>query len=173
MKKMLLALLVLCLSFGFSGNVFAASTDSDPTGENQDITWEVIEGSLENGYVASELFGLTTENLFPEYSLFGVSRPSSVWDISKKGQYDFAGSSKSQTLYSNYSFKGKTSYTVKINNTGSNPITVKAKRLTKTYASTKVSGGKSATIQFSNIEKTTEFYVTFDGTYISFNGYVK
>lgn len=68
----------------------------------------------------------------------GTSRPSKVWNIKSKGQYDFAGSSHYQNLYTNYKFTGKTSYKVYVENTGDNPITVTAKRLTKTYGSTKL-----------------------------------
>ena len=63
----------------------------------------------------------------------GTSRPSKVWNIKSKGQYDFSGSSHYQNLYTNYKFTGKTNYKVYVKNTGNNPITVTAKRLTKTY----------------------------------------
>ena len=101
----------------------------------------------------------------------GVSTPTKVWDISKKGKYNYSGDPGGQTLYTNYKFKGKTSYTFYVKNTGKYPLTVKAKRKTKTYASTKVSAGKSATVTFSNIKKTTEFYMTFKGS--KFKGYIK
>lgn len=54
---------------------------------------------------------------------------------------------------------------------GKYAMTVKAKRLTKTYASTKISSGKSATVTFSNIKSDTAFYLTFSGS--SFSGYIK
>ena len=103
----------------------------------------------------------------------GTSRPSKVWNIKDKGQYDFSGSSHYQNLYTNYKFKGKTSYKVYVKNTGDNPITVTAKRLTKTYGSTKISAGKSGSFEFSNIKSDTEFYIVFDGNEYSFTGYVK
>ena len=78
----------------------------------------------------------------------GTSRPSKVWNIKNKGQYDFAGSSHYQNLYTNYKFTGKTSYKVYVENTGDNPITVTAKRLTKTYGSTKISAGKLVLLSF-------------------------
>ena len=173
MKKFFFAILTLCLGLGISGNVSAATLSTSPD-EDENITWEVIEEPIEDGHVApEETFGLSDEDPFSGIVPFGTSRPSSVWNIATKGQYDFAGSTGGQTLYTNYKFKGKTSYSIKVNNTGSNPITVKAKRLTKTYASTKISGGKSATIEFSNIQKDTEFYITFDGSGIKFDGFIK
>lgn len=87
------------------------------------------------------------------------------------GQYDFKGATLTQTLYTNYKFKGKTKYTFYVKNTGKYALTVKAKRLLKTYATTKVSPGKSATVTFSDIQKDTEFYLTFENS--SFEGYIK
>ena len=101
----------------------------------------------------------------------GTKRPSNVWNIGSKGIYHFGGSANRVTIYTNFKFKGKTSYTVYVKNTGNYPITVKAKRLTKTYASTKISAGKEGSFKFSNIQKDTEFYLVFDGS--EFNGYIK
>ena len=94
--------------------------------------------------------------------------------IKTEGQYDFSGSSYHQTLYTNYKFKGKTSYKVYVKNTGKSAITVTAKRLTKTYGSTKISAGKTGSFEFSNIKSDTEFYIVFEaGNEYSFSGYVK
>lgn len=172
MKKLVAVLATLCLGFGFGfgGNVFAASPES-LVDADENIKWEVIETPLNEDVAPSdETFGLSE---LPDYGPFTDQRPTEVWDISKKGAYPFNGSSRGSTLYTNYKFKGKTSYKITINNTGSNPITVKAKRLTKTYAQTKISAGKSAVIEFSNIQKDTEFYVTFDGQGFSVNGTVE
>ncbi|HIS63137.1 MAG TPA: hypothetical protein IAC14_12995 [Candidatus Scybalomonas excrementigallinarum] len=103
-----------------------------------------------------------------------VARPTEVWNIATKGQYDFAGSANYQALYTNYKFKGKTSYKVYIKNTGNSAITVKAKRLTKTYATTKISAGKTGSFEFSNIQSDTEFYIVFESNdSYSFEGYIK
>ena len=56
---------------------------------------------------------------------------------------------------------------------GDNPITVTAKRLTKTYGSTKISAGKTGSFEFSNIKSDTEFYIVFEGNGYSFSGHVK
>lgn len=105
---------------------------------------------------------------------YSTSTPSSVWNVKSKGQYDFSGWSYHQTLYTNYKFKGKTSYTIYVNNTGSNTITVKAKTALKTYASTSVGAGKAATIDLSGMDKDKEFYISFssDNEY-HFSGYIK
>lgn len=171
MKKVFFTISALVLSLGISGNVSAATENTDV---DETITWSVTEEPLvDNVFQTEEIVGLVNESPFSGIVTYGTSRPSDVWNISNKGQYDFAGSTHSQTLYTNYKFKGKSSYTMKINNTGNNPVTVKAKRLLKTYATTKVSAGKSATVQFSNIQSDTEFYIVFEGSLIKFNGYIK
>ena len=103
----------------------------------------------------------------------GNQRPTSVWNVAKKGKYNMSGTCGYTTLYSNYKFKGKTSYTIYIKNNGSSTIKVKAKRLTKTYGTTSIGAGKSGRITFSSIKKATEFYVTFNGYGNSFEGYIK
>ena len=106
------------------------------------------------------------------YSIRSTVRPSNVWEVSKSGKYSFSGHSHYQTLYTNWQFKGRNSYTIHVNNTGSGTITVKAKSFWSTYAQTRVAQGRSATIQLSGIGSGTTFYLTFDGNEYSFNGYI-
>lgn len=121
--------------------------------------------------------GVTTEppadleSTSDNYELYSVQRPSKVWNIRKKGRYNFAGNPGDQTLYTNYRFTGKTSYTVYIKNTGKYVLTVQARRFSKSYASTRISAGKSGSFTFSNIQKGTEFYIVFKGS--SFSGYIQ
>ena len=128
-----------------------------------------------NTSILPDLFGLSS--ISPEeIESKGISKPTTVWNIAKDGKYDFAGSSNHQTLYTNYKFTGKNEYTVYCQNTGSNPIVVTAKRLTKTYGSVKITAGKTGSFTFSNIQKDTEFYVVFESTNQSdfaVKGYVK
>lgn len=105
---------------------------------------------------------------------YSTSKPSKVWNVKTDGQYDFSGWSYHETLYTNYKFTGKTSYKIYVKNTGSNTITVKAKTSLKTYASTSVGAGKTATIDLSGMDKDKEFYISFssDNDY-TFSGYIK
>lgn len=113
-------------------------------------------------------------DLDSDITSYSTSLPSSVWNVSSDGQYDFGGWSDHQTLYTNYKFNGKTSYTIYIKNTGSNTITVKAKTLLKTYGSTTVVAGKTATINLSGMDKDTKFYISFSaGSEYHFSGYIK
>lgn len=109
-----------------------------------------------------------------EITPYSTAKPSDVWNVKSDGQYNFSGWSYYQTLYTNYKFKGKKSYTIYIENTGSNPITVKAKKGLKTYGSKKIAAGKTGTITLSNMDKKTEFYISFSsGNEYQFNGYIK
>jgi hypothetical protein len=53
-----------------------------------------------------------------DIALAEVTRPTKVWNIKTKGKYSFSGTPGSQTLYTNYKFKGKTSYTFYVKNVG-------------------------------------------------------
>ena len=118
-------------------------------------------------------FGVTYVNPFndAQISLDTVNRPSATWDVSTSGTYNFRGSSGGARLYTNYKFKGSDIYGVTVNNTGKNDITVKAKSLTHTYASTTVASGDSIHFEFSGMETTDTFYLVFEsnGSY-SFYG---
>lgn len=100
-----------------------------------------------------------------------ANKPSGVWNIQTKGQYSFRGDSTSNLLYTDKKFYGKTNYTFYVKNTGSKSLEVTAERTGKTYASTKISAGKTAKVTFSDIKSTTEFYMTFKGS--SFEGNIK
>lgn len=126
-------------------------------------------------YNLSAMYNIGVSDISPENTIAtrGVGTPTKVWNIKEDGKYNFAGSSSYQTLYTNYKFTGKTSYKVYVENTGKTPITVKAKRKMKTYASTKISAGKSAAFEFSNIKSDTNFYIVFEGDNYSFEGYIE
>ncbi len=91
-------------------------------------------------------------------------------NVAIKGAYEFKGSALVNPVYTEKWLTGKTHYKIVIHNTGEYPLTVKAKRRLKTYATTKIAAGKKATVEFSDIKKTTKFYIYFNGS--SFYGSV-
>lgn len=107
--------------------------------------------------VNSANFGVGFEE--PSKDLRDISSPTTTWDISKSGTYNFYGEAERSTLYTNYKFKGKTSYT----------ITVKNKHATKTLkvkcsgslTSTKVKPGKTETIKITKKNASETFYISF------------
>ncbi|WP_313579828.1 hypothetical protein [Lacrimispora sp.] len=86
-----------------------------------------------------------------------VNKPTEVWDISNKG-YDFGGEAGNATLYTNYKFKGKTSYTITVNNKHNKTLTVKC---IGAKGSVKVKGGESASFKVTVKDKETKFYISF------------
>ena len=105
----------------------------------------------------------------PETGTRDGSIPSKVWEVNKSGKYSFSGSSYGGTLYTNWKFKGKSSYTITVNNTGSATVDVKAKTLFTAYGSTRIAGGKSSTIELSGMNYGTSFYLAF--TSVSGDGF--
>lgn len=125
----------------------------------------------ENTNASSEV-NIGVSAVCPETITRSTARPSKTWEINKSGRYNFSGYSTAQTLYTNWQFKGKSAYAIRVNNTGSGTLTVKAKTLFTTYAQTRIGAGKSATLNLSGMNPNTAFYITFDGSYFSFNGYI-
>lgn len=175
MKKIIVFMAILGFSFCLTQKVFASEQETSGVGDDG-VVWNVVEEDIdEEGLpdINNEIDGLTGCNPEPIKPLLkSVERPVNVWNVAKKS-YNFSGTSNGQTLYTNYKFKGKSGYKIYVKNYGKNPLTVKAKRLTKTYATTRISGGKSATFEFSSIKKDTEFYITFDGSKMNFKGNIK
>lgn len=155
--KKIIAVFCACLSL-FATNISAYAAEPVSSNSEAQTAAEHYEG---------------VSPISPETETRTTSRPSSVWDVSSSGKYTFSGTSYYQTLYTNYKFKGKTSYTIYVYNGSSYNMTVKAKTLLTTYAKTTVGPGESATLSLSGMDKSTEFYITFDGDYMDFSGYIK
>lgn len=51
-------------------------------------------------------------------------KPTQIWDIAQKGKYVFEGYASSRALYTNYRFKGKTSYQGTVWAMEDNPVKV-------------------------------------------------
>ena len=104
-----------------------------------------------------------------------TSRPGSdkIWNIAKKGKYSFAGESYYQTLYTNYRFTGKNKYTVHVVNKSKEPLEVTARRILKVYTVVKVGRGATVNFNVSDIKKSTDFYLVFEGSGQKFSGYIK
>lgn len=102
-----------------------------------------------------------------------TSIPTNSKDFST-GAYYFSGQSYYDTLYTKYKFYGKSSYTIHVVNNGSTALTVKAKTLTKTYASTVIAVGASTDLSLSGMDASTKFYISFSGDYnTNVSGYIK
>lgn len=147
----------ITLALGMGNATYASETDGEIVGTSASVN----EVNVGVSTVCPEAMGRST------------ARPSKTWEINKSGQYNFSGYSTAQTLYTNWQFKGKNAYAIRVNNTGSGAITVKAKTLFTTYAQTRVGAGKSATLNLSGMNAGTAFYITFDGSYFAFNGYIR
>ncbi|WP_350343946.1 hypothetical protein PRVXT_000309 [Proteinivorax tanatarense] len=102
-----------------------------------------------------------------------TSIPREVWDISSKGQYNFAGVARHQNLYSNYKFKGKSSYAVVVNNYSHESLTVKTKTFWKTYHTVTVSPGHTRYFFPEIGNPNREIYLLFQGGYRNFDGYIR
>lgn len=103
--------------------------------------------------------------------------PSRVWNISSQGMYHFAGESAQQTLYTNYLFKGKSAYTVLVENQGSSTITVNARKgiLGLSFYSVKVKPGETKVFDLKGLSSRDRFSLSFSGSgsrYL-FRGYIR
>lgn len=90
---------LLALTFSASINVQAANFE-----ENTSIFSDSCFSSIN---IFSSNIGVS--NTSPENFVvpFSVSRPTTVWNININGQYNFAGSSNSQTLYTTINLLAK------------------------------------------------------------------
>lgn len=147
MKKILAFLLVFVLAFSGALPVFAAE-----------------DGNIGVTYTPPTEEGVSTRS---------TSKPSDVWDLSEKGSYSISGTSLGQTLYTNYKFKGHSSYTVTIKNNSERDLTVEARNFWKSFSTETVSAGQTLTYTVSVTSTSTKFYLKFDGVSMSFTGSIR
>ena len=93
----------------------------------------------------------------------GLKAPTAVWDISKKGKYDFSVESSASKIYTNYKFKGQTTYcmtTLNMSNVSSGGTAYGVIDSPKTFSTF----GSGTVINFFNTStlSPTSFYVCFN-----------
>ena len=169
-RSLIIPALILLLTATVIPSTVSASTEEieDPSVK---VTITDNEDSSTEVYPDMGISSVCPDSTIQPYS---TTIPSKIWNIKTKGKYNFSGSQSGDKVinYTKYKFKGKTSYTIKVRNNGPMTLTVKALRKAKTYATTRISKGKTATIQFSNIKATTEFWISVQGE-CSFKGYIQ
>lgn len=103
----------------------------------------------------------------------GTSIPSNVWNVAKKGEYKFSGTSNFYTLYSNYLFTGKTKYSWNCTNRNSSyTMNLKLKTRVKTYDETNIKPKHAVYATTTGLNKSTNYYLRF-GTAASFVGSIR
>lgn len=181
MKKFIILLLTMCLSVNVGVIISSAeSLQSNPQAEEEVVydLWDCLTevthySTLEEAYAS---IGVASSG----FSLQGASKPSENWDLSK--QYDFSGSTHSQTCYLNYWIINHNSdcyFTVKETSGGGTyqiKIIVYGWLWDSTVYTYTCDQGKSYSAYFGNaIDEDDKFTMAFIPTtdYISFNGTVK
>lgn len=160
--------LLLVGSIGSASTASAAENEQPETAESEFVVFPEVDID------PLELL-LPAENDGSLYQANPLMRSGSVPTKEKKlGTHNISGSfNGTGTLYTSHKFYGGTKYKITVNNKGSKAITVIAKRTWKTYGSTKISAGKSASFEFSNINSDTRFWVEFQNLSGSVTGSVK
>lgn len=107
---------------------------------------------------------------------YGIDKPTKVWDLSKKGKYDFSGWCFGNRLFTNYLFTGVNSVQIQVHNTGDDKTTVKLlKKQTGVdwSASTRtIKPGDTLTWTVNNLDSSAKYYLAFStGSHIE--GYIK
>lgn len=108
----------------------------------------------------------------PEPITRDTSRPTQLWDISSR--YDFAGTSASQNMYTNYYFTGRTKYRVHVENDSDYTLRVRVKSFTWTYSDNDIPPhSNDSTYTVGEISSKAEIYILFSGTHQNFSGYIE
>lgn len=144
-------LLTICIMLLMSTSAFAISTNSTPP-KGSDV--------------------LTDSSVISPNS---TSLPTVLWNIATQGGYYFTGTSTSQTLYSNYKFKGKTTYHLHVFSAKAITVKVKNRYLPYTYSTKNIAANTIVDWDvFGNgMTASTEIYIEFSGSYMDFNGTIK
>lgn len=167
-----LALATAVVGSGFNINAGAAELEPQVTDSNEFKT-EVIYETQENVGVNDVEPGVGEPNLIVPY---GTSKPTSTWNLSTQGRYDFNGSTSGPTLYTNYLLTGKSSVKIWVrNNHHQYSLKFKVKRkdlvFDNTIGSYEVAVGKDGTFTVS-LDKSSNYYIEFSPPN-NFSGYIE
>lgn len=167
-----LALATAVVGSGFSVNASAAELESQALDSNE-FKIEVVYETQENVGVNDIGPGVGEPNQIVPY---GTSKPTSTWNLSKKGRYSFNGSSNSSTLYTDYLLTGKSSVKIYVrNNDHQYSLKFKVKRkdlvFDNTVESYELALGKDTTINLT-LDKSSNYYIEFTGP-STFSGYIE
>jgi len=188
-------LLALAMLFTMSVPAFAVTPVKDfnyiYVDSEEDIDWNslsdgdvvVVPNSNEKAQADVEKLTETPKYLENAISPAGATAPNTttVWNIAKKGQYDYAGSAASWSatdLYTNYYFTGCDSYSVKIQNSGSSDVKVSFHGWVFTYRTLNVLSGTTYYAIFNSdtadrtVSTSTNWYMRFSAP-CDVSGYVK
>lgn len=100
----------------------------------------------------------------------GISIPSKEWDVTSKGEYEFAGTSNYQDLYTNYLITGKDRYSVTVTNDSDSKLTVKVKTRWTTYSTNTIASNDTVIFDVEGMKDDTNIYILFEGSYQDFSG---
>ncbi len=111
-KNLAFAMFVSLGLFGLcSTNVSAAELPLDSENVSIEIETQENDGTIDFDNITN--YNVSTYIPFDTgISLYGTSKPSSTWNLSTQGRYNFEGNSVYHVLYSNYKFTGVTSVKV-------------------------------------------------------------
>lgn len=131
------------------------------------MCFSIIPGA----YASNENVGLTENPSYLEgtISLNGASAPNltTVWNISTKGMYTFAGTADSWSttgLYTNYNFKGEDAYLIQVTNNTNVNITMTMRGLLKTYRTIVIPSNETWLVTLNStygISSSTLWYIHF------------
>lgn len=130
----------------------------------------VVSPSFVFASSATEVYnGVSPVNPNEQISTQSTSKPTKTWNTSSKGAYTFGGTSRYQTLYTNYKFTGNENYTVTVDNSGDYDIKVKVIKTFSIKTKTiKPNSEESFTVE--GLNSTDKIYISFDGSYMDFSG---
>lgn len=171
-KVILLVLATTIISSGF--NVTTSASELKTQNLNTINIENVVNSETPNNIGVNETG--PGENLIVPY---GVSKPTSIWNLAKKGRYFFSGTNNSAgSLYTNYLFTGKSTFKISVKNTDHQVGTkfkvkkkgkIFDKQIGKTYV---VKQGKSGQITIKKLDKSSKYYIEFVGP-TKFNGSIE
>ncbi|TGN30378.1 hypothetical protein [Lysinibacillus sp. S2017] len=168
-----LALATAVVGSGFSVNASAAELESQVIDSNE-FNNAVFYETQENVGVSEVVPGVGNPNVIVPY---GVSKPTSIWNLSSQGTYSFGGSSGGADLYTDYLLTGKSSVTIKVrNNDHQYSLKFVLKRKDLIFDTTvggpwqvSVGPGTDGSVTVSGLDKSANYYIQFTGPN-NFNG---
>ncbi len=150
-----IAAIFLCVIITLSGytQVYAGGMNTDVTNQSQSLSVNDKE----------------------EIEPYSTELPTSIWNISQKGRYNFGGQADKSTLYSNYLFTGVSKVRIRVNNNSGKTLTVELKKDKSglnTVTSYKRIKANSYAVWTVDIDSSAKYYLRFAAE-SNFSGYIE
>ena len=117
---------------------------------------------------------LMSISILPTSVFASVNKPTNIWNLSTKGQYEFYGDANVSELYTNYLLTGASSVKISVTNNDVNTLKIKLYKNGSLFSTSSVNIPAHGTTSWTvnGLSSSSNYYIKFYAP-CHFEGYIK